>query len=224
MATSVNSSANTAGIAEFNLPASSKAHSTRENPFSTDRVLRVRYRFCADEWVRLHAALANNRGRGALVGEKGSGKTTLLEDLAIRLRHDGRDVTLIRLSAEFPRLPGAFNPAFFASLTQGDAVLLDGAEQLPFFHWLRFRWRTRKAGIVVVTMHRVGRLRTLHRCTTSPTLLRKLVFALGQELSVSEAESLHRRHRGNISEALRELHDRNAEKNAGTLSFPVPHA
>jgi len=198
--------------------------SARENPFSTDRVLRLRYRFSADDWARLLATLARHHGRGALVGEKGSGKTTLLEDLAIRLRHEGRDVTLIRLCTEFPRLPGAFNRAFFASLTQGDAVLLDGAEQLSFIKWLWFRWRARKAGIVVLTTHRAGRLPTLHRCTTSPLLLRKLILALGQDLGASEAEILHHRHRGNIREALRELYDRSAKKNAGALSIPVPHA
>jgi hypothetical protein len=196
----------------------------RENPFSTDRVLRVRYRFSADDWAQLRATLVRHHGRGALVGAKGSGKTTLLEDLAIRLRHEGRDVTLIRLCAEFPRLPGAFNRAFFASLAQGDAVLLDGAEQLPFVKWLWFRWRTRKAGIVVVTTHRGGRLRTLHRCTTSPVLLRKLVLALGQDLGVTEAETLHRRHRGNIREAMRELYDRSSGKHTGALSFPGPRA
>jgi energy-coupling factor transporter ATP-binding protein EcfA2 len=193
----------------------------RENPFSTDRLLRVRYRFSTEDWKRLFAMLAHNRGRGTLVGQKGSGKTTLLEDLAIRLRHKGKDVTMIRLCADFPRLPGAFNPAFFASLSASDAVLLDGAEQLSFTHWLRFRWRTRRAGFVVITAYRAGRLRTLHRCATSPILLHELVASLGQELNPAEAEALHQRHDGDIRKALRELSDRYAKKTAGPLSFPA---
>ena len=195
----------------------------RDNPFTTDRVLRVRYRFDSDDWARLYERLVHQRGRGALVGPKGSGKTTLLEDLAIRLRHEGKDVTLIRLSAEAPALPGMYNKTFFSCLTRSDAVLLDGAEQLSATRWLRFRWCTRRAGIVVVTIHRAGRLQTLHRCTTSPALLCDLVSSLGQKLDTAKAEALHQRHRGNLREAMRELYDQCAEKNARTLSSPISH-
>ena len=192
----------------------------RDNPFSTDRVLRLRYWFTTEDWTRLQETLVRHRGRGAVVGEKGSGKTTLLEDLAIRLRHGGKDVTLIRLSVEAPTLPGMYNPTFYASLGRNDAVLLDGAEQLPLTRWWQFRWQTRRAGIVVITTHHAGRLHTLRNCTTSPELLCDLVSSLGQELSLAEAEVLHRRHRGNLRDAMRELYDRFAKKSAGALSFP----
>ena len=198
--------------------------SARDNPYSSDRVLRVRYRFHVDDWARLIATLTRHHGRGALVGEKGSGKTTLLEDLAIRLRQEGRQVTLIRLSAEFPRPPGAYNRAFFASLTPRDAVLLDGAEQLRLLTWLRFRWRARRAGFLVVTTHRAGRLPLLHRCTTSPALLCNLVSSLGQSLTTEESVALYQRHRGNLREALRELYDRQAKNNTPLLSFPALNA
>jgi len=192
-----------------------------QNPFSTDRVLRVRYRLSTDDWKKLFANLAHNHGRGAFVGPKGSGKTTLLEDLAIRLRYKGKDVSLIRLSSEFPHLPGSFNPAFFGSLTASDAVLLDGAEQLSFVRWLKFRWQARRAGFVVVTTPRAGWLRTLHRCRTSPALLGDLASALGQALKSEEAEALHRRHRGDIRGALLELRDRYAKNTADSLFFPA---
>jgi hypothetical protein len=195
--------------------------SARHNPFSSDRVLRERYRFNADDWARLIATLACHHGRGALVGQKGSGKTTLLEDLAVRLRRTGHEVTVIRLSTEFPRLPGAYNPAFFAKLTSRDAVLLDGAEQLPLLTWLRFRWHTRRAGFLVVTVHSAGRLPLLHRCTTSPELLCNLVSSLGQSLEADEAVALYHRHRGNLREALRELYDQQAKNNAQHLSIPA---
>jgi energy-coupling factor transporter ATP-binding protein EcfA2 len=198
--------------------------SARDNPFSSDRVLRERYRFNADDWARLIATLACHHGRGALVGQKGSGKTTLLEDLAVRLRRTGQEVTLIRLSAEFPRPPGAYNRAFFAGLTSRDAVLLDGAEQLSLLRWFQFRWRTRRAGFVVVTTHRARRLPLLHRCTTSPELLRSLVSSLGQSLTADESVALYQRHRGNLREALRELYDRQAKNNMPLLSFPALNA
>jgi hypothetical protein len=193
----------------------------RDNPFSTDRVLRERYRFSEREWTRLQEKLTFHCGRGALVGPKGSGKTTLLEDLMARLNRPGRRITLIRLSAEAPILPRVFNAPFFARLDQNDAVLLDGAEQLSWFKWFWFRWHTRRAGLVIVTTHRGGRLPLLHRCSTTPMLLRALVRSLGEELPPTEAALLHRRHRGNIREALRELYDRHAEKDADALSLPT---
>jgi len=193
----------------------------RDNPFSSDRILRARYRFSADDWARLIAALACHHGRGALVGPKGSGKTTLLEDLALRLRRTGHDVTLIRLSAEFPRMPGSYNKAFFRGLNDRSAVLVDGAEQLSYFRWLHFRWHTRRAGCLVVTTHCEGRLPRLHRCTTSPELLRDLVASLGQSLDADESVALYRRHRGNLREALRELYDRHSKNNPHPLPFPA---
>lgn len=191
----------------------------RDNPFSTDRVLRERYRFSTQNWSQLHEKLTYHRGRGSLVGPKGSGKTTLLEDLLVKLVQPGRRITLIRLSAEAPRLPRIFSDTFFAKLDHDDAVLLDGAEQLSLPRWLRFRWKSRRAGIVIATTHRAGRLPVLHRCSTTPVLLRELVRSLGVELAPAEATALHRRHRGNIREALRELYDHHAEKNTATLSI-----
>lgn len=190
----------------------------RENPFSTDRVLRERYRFGTRDWSQLHEKLVYHCGRGALVGPKGSGKTTLLEDLMVQLAQPGRRITLIRLSKGSPRLPRIFNNNFFTRLDHNDVVLLDGAEQLPLTRWLHFRWKTRRAGIVIATAQRAGRLPVLHRCATTPLLLRELVSSLGVELSPAEATKLHHRHRGNIREALRELHDRHAEKYANSLS------
>lgn len=191
--------------------------SARDNPFSTDRVLRQRYRLTEAAWKRLLEKLSFHCGRGALVGPKGSGKTTLLEDLARRLAHPGHRVTLVRLSAEAPRLPANFNHGFFQSLGPADAVLLDGAEQLSLPAWLHFRWQTRRAGIVVVTTHRAGRLPLLHRCTTTPALLYEIVSSLGVDLDPDEAARLHARHRGNLREALRELYDRCAEKETSAL-------
>jgi hypothetical protein len=196
-------------------------HLARNNPFSTDRVLRQRYRISEREWEKLYETLTRHRGRGALVGPKGFGKTTLLEDLAVRLRSAGKRVILTRLRAETPCLPDIFNANFCARLTPSDAVLLDGAEQLSLMRWLMFRWLTRRAGIVVVTTHRVGRLPVLRRCLTSPALLCELVSSLGQSLDADEARALYARHQGNLREALRELYDQYAEKSANALSLPA---
>lgn len=193
----------------------------RLNPFSTDRVLRERYRLSEDGWRLLLDRLRNQGGRGALVGAKGSGKTTLLEDLAGCLARQGFALSFVRLNAAERRVPDTAHHAFRAGLTGRDAVLLDGAEQLSWFSWLRFRRATRRAGVIVVTSHRGGRLPLLHRCQTTPALLRELCGSLQIEISQDEAVRLHRRHAGNLREALRELYDRWSEKEPDTLSLPI---
>ncbi len=176
----------------------------RQNPFSTDRVLRQRYALDHKGWESLLRRLKQNDHRGALVGPHGSGKTTLLEDLATRLSAVGWRVDLRRLSAEFPHLKSSdLRPR-----KANEFVLLDGAEQLSLFFWWRFRHATREAGGLVITTHRAGRLPTLRRCATDPQLLREIVKELGVALPENEVSALYIRHRGNIREALRELYDR----------------
>ncbi len=68
------------------------------------------------------------------------------------------------------------------------------------------RFRTRRAGGLVITSHRPGLLPTLYECETSPELLAGIVEELaGEEL---DSEEVLARHRGNIRDALRELYDR----------------
>ncbi len=184
----------------------------RDNPFASERVLKERYRLDEAGWAELLTRWEALGRRGALVGPHGSGKTTLLEDLAARLKREGWRAVWVRLSAEVPRLPAACDADFFAELGARDVVLVDGAEQLGFLSWWRFRWRVRKAGGLIVTTHRAGRLGMLRRCETTPALLRELVVALGETVSEAEAARLHARHRGNVREGLRELYDERAAR------------
>jgi hypothetical protein len=179
----------------------------RDNPFATDQVLRQRYRLDEAGWTALQTRLAALRFRAAIVGPHGAGKTTLQEDLAVRLRAEGWRIVWLRLSTECPRLPPACDAAFFGRLGAQDFVMLDGAEQLGTLAWWSFRYRSRKAGGLIVTTHRPGRLRTLWRCETTPELLRDLSAALRVPLSAHEAGRLHARHRGNLREVFRELYD-----------------
>ncbi|MGC4072838.1 MAG: hypothetical protein QM760_10010 [Nibricoccus sp.] len=182
----------------------------RDNPFATERVLRQRYRLDEADWAGLLTRLKQMRFRGALVGAHGSGKTTLLEDIAKRLERDGWRLVWVRLSTEFPRLPEECDGEFFARLGEKELVLLDGAEQLGLLAWWLFRYQARRAGGLVITTHRAGRLPTLRRCETTPQLLSELVASLGESLLEADAERLHARHRGNLREALRELYDERA--------------
>jgi hypothetical protein len=179
-----------------------------DNPFAVHRVLQQRYRFDDDAWARLLAQFERQGFRGAIVGPHGSGKTTLLEDLAERLAVQGWRRRWVRLSRERPSLTRAMARGSLSNLGAHDVVLLDGAEQLGVLAWCGFRWRTRKAGGVVITTHREGRLPTLWRCETSSALLGEIVGALGVRFTAAEMQSLHARHAGNLREALRELYDR----------------
>jgi hypothetical protein len=192
-----------------------------DNPFAVHRVLAQRYRFDEAGWEKLFARLEAQNRRGALVGPKGTGKTTLLEDLSQRLVAQGRSVVMLRLSTD-PQVDERcrFN-AVLANVTRESFVLLDGAEQLSATAWWQFRFQIRHAAGVVVTTHRGGRLPLLHRCETSPALLNELVCALGATLSPADAAALHRRHRGNLRAALRELYDLHA-KGAAIPGFPSP--
>lgn len=187
----------------------------RENPFSVDRVMRVRYEPQGWTWEGLIARLAGLNYRPAIVGPHGAGKTTLLEDLAPRLASLGFRPVLLRLSAEFP----SFTPGLLADLDsrlgEKSFVLLDGAEQLSPLAWWRFRRRTRRAGGLLVTTHRPGRLPTLVECGTTPALLSRIVHRLvpgHPAASEVGAAALFARHRGNVRDALRELYDECAER------------
>jgi hypothetical protein len=138
------------------------------------------------------------------VGPHGHGKTTLLEDLAPRIADRGFRVRTVSLREAHPRLDRA-DKELIRSLGPEDVLLLDGAEQLGWLSWRALRFRTRRAGGLVITSHRPGLLPTLFECQTSPALLAGIVGELaGSEV---EAGELWARHGGNVRDALRELYD-----------------
>jgi hypothetical protein len=87
--------------------------------------------------------------------------------------------------------------------------VVDGAQELSRPAWAWLRRRSRAAAGLVVTSHRPGLLPTLVECTTDPVLLGELIRQLVAEGRPEDPppEALHRRHRGNLRLALRELYD-----------------
>ena len=184
----------------------------RDNPFATDRVLRVRYRPQGWTWDSLLQRLAELDYRGAIVGPEGRGKTTLLEDFGGQLQARGWAVKDLRLSSERPRFSRSFLREFFASVGGRDVLLLDGAEQMGRFAWWDFLRRSRRARGLVITSHRSGLLPTLVECKTSAALLRGIVADLHRAAAVDDdCEGLFARHGGNVREALRELYHVHAD-------------
>lgn len=137
--------------------------------------------------------------RGVLVGPHGSGKTTLLEALATHLGN----VTWLRL-----RHDRAHNRTALTALPRSlsGVLIVDGLEQLGPIEWWHIR---RRAGAILATSHRPGRLPTLRTHATSVHLLCSLVAQLNESPPTDAAELLAR-HQGNIRNCLRELYDRKA--------------
>lgn len=185
----------------------------RDNPFSTDRVLRVRYRLRDTTWPELLLRLEALNHRAAIVGPEGAGKTTLLEDLEPHLVARGFRVKHLRLDDLQPAFDRAFLARFCDELSDRDVILFDGAEQLGFLAWQMFQRRTRAAGGLIITCHRSGVLPTLIRCRTDAQLLSDLIDTLRGDLPLAcDRDALFARHNGNIRCALRELYDQCADR------------
>jgi hypothetical protein len=182
----------------------------RDNPFATERVLRIRYRLPDGDWPGLLARLEQQRYRGAIVGPHGSGKTTLLEDLQEQLCAGGVPVVTLRLDSTKRAFARGELDACFAASTAAHVICLDGAEQLSRLAWTSFERRARR---LIITSHRAGRLPTLHTCATSEHLLEDIVSRLLTAARSTEtappttSRELFLRHRGNLRDALREMYD-----------------
>jgi hypothetical protein len=180
-----------------------------DNPFTGRRIESLAYRSADFSWRRLEDRLDSLGRRCAVVGPKGSGKTTLLEAIARRL--DGPVVMV--------RIPGSCGHPWRTARDQlprpvsGEhAVLVDGWEQLGAIGWRRLLHETRRAGALIVTLHRPGRLPTLIECHTDPRLLRDLVDDLAPDVDTDLDELFHR-HEGNLRLCFRELYDVFADRN-----------
>jgi hypothetical protein len=181
----------------------------RDNPFRTELLLRVRYRFRHISWPDLLQRCEQLNYRAALVGPRGSGKTTLLEDLDPKLREQGFETHWVRLNEEHSLQSGILRE-LCSALTNRLIILFDGAEQLNWLDWQTFKRRTRHVAGLIVTVHKPQRLPTLLECRTAPELLAEIIAELlgpqANQLPL-RPEHLFHKHQGNLREALRECYD-----------------
>ncbi len=182
----------------------------RQNPFRVNRVLSLRYRLDALGWRDLLDRWAELGQRAALVGPKGSGKTTLLEELEQRLEARGWHLVPLRLRHDRRRL----NAADWRRLQDAGPrhlVTVDGVEQLSWWRWHQLSKHSQRAGGLIVTSHTPGRLPTLRRHQTDPSLLHALVTELVGTAQAArlapELEQLFEQHQGNLRDCLRSLYD-----------------
>ncbi len=193
----------------------------KDNPFSVDRVSRVRFRFSSGDLEEFLQILEKMGNRGALVGGRGFGKTTLLEDLVEPLVERNFKVLFLQVTSENAVI-SMKTWKNLAIVGSKDFILLDGAEQLNYFEWYLFRFLTRSAGGIVITSHVPGLLPTLKFCRTSPELLENIVADLIGPISPemkSAIPVIFWRRGGNIREALMDLYDIFSDSDSETGRF-----
>ncbi len=144
--------------------------------------------------------------RAVIVGAEGSGKSTLLANLAAEFERTG---STVRLLAFRPGEASARLRAPLRMTSPREVLLLDGFDHLPrLSRFLLLQSAARRGGLLATSHRRERALPSLIELTPSPDLLSELVRdLLGNEAERLDLAEVHRRHRGNLRTALRELYD-----------------
>jgi len=181
----------------------------RANPFRVDRLHAVRIRLPGETVDGVVDRFVEAGCRGALVGPHGTGKSTLIEEMLPLLRLRGYSPSLLRLNEDDHPQVAKRVEQWLLETAAHQLLVLDGAEQLGFFPWRRFKRRSSRFAGLLITTHRPGRLPTLLRTESSVRLLATIVRELVPDNTLSPLflTALFRRHRGNLRDCLRELYD-----------------
>ncbi len=186
------------------------------NPFASRYINALPYRMPTANTQTLVSRLTKLGGRGAIVGPHGSGKTTLLENLSIELTRAGWTVHHFRTTERRRGIRDIASQTY----NPEHAVLIDSAGHIGPLLWRRLSGHLAKAGRVVITAHRPGRLPLLHHNETSLDLLDALVAELAPATAKTlrpHAHALYAQHAGNIRDVLRGLYDHcSARRNPAT--------
>jgi energy-coupling factor transporter ATP-binding protein EcfA2 len=177
----------------------------RENPFRSERIEALAFRYLDGDEPTLLAKLDAASWRGAIVGPRGSGKSTLVRLLAREVESRGGRPLVVALSDERRTLP----PGRLAVATPATVLFIDGFDLLGFTDRLRIRRLTRVGGLVV-TAHGDCGLRTIFRTRTTDALLRELLDELVPLRPPQLADVARRQYaavRGDIRETFRSLYD-----------------
>lgn len=201
----------TAGARRPMVAASGLPRTARFNPFRSECVTRLAFRNPAFDRAGVLARWEASGRRGAIVGSHGHGKTTLLDECLADLTAAGEIVLREKLSCGQRRIPRSFLEKVRMESSRHAVVVLDGAEQLPWWRWRRFVRSLRQSQGCLITSHRDGQLPCLAFCDTSVELLLDLVTELQGPLSAeqkADLDQLFHTMQGDIRLCLRELYER----------------
>lgn len=179
----------------------------RENPFRTDRLEGLPFRFTDGSMSELLARLEKLAWRGAIVGPHGSGKTTLLEHVIQEIMQLGFRVRFTRLDDQSRKLSRRFT---IPVPDRRDFLFVDGVDLLPGIIRLCLKIWSRHAGGLVITSHRPCFLPVSYECRPSKELLTNLTRLLLEDRDVTGFPDLNRLydfHHGNLREVFMSLYD-----------------
>ena len=189
----------------------------RHNPFATDQLHTIPFRFIDGDWNDHLLRLATLGYRAAIVGQRGSGKSTLLRALTQHLPMVGQPVSYVYLPFEKSAHKALLAEGWARSM-RGAVLLVDGMERLSICNRFRLLRATASLPGLIVTQHHNGRLPTWFHCQTSQTLLRGVLqdMQITQPEIIAAAERAFEHSQGNIRDALRELY---SQYSRGTFSL-----
>jgi len=181
----------------------------RKNPFATEHLKKIRYRFSDSSLNSLLNHFETLNYRAAIVGPQGYGKTTLQKELASAMAPT--QTHWIKLREGDRKIPQSILYDIFSQAGTNDLICVDGAEQLSWWNWKKLLRQLGKDQRCLITSHRQGLLPTLINCKTSVSLLSDLVTELtftSDTVQQKELELIFKKHRGDIRQSIRELYDR----------------
>lgn len=186
---------------------------TSENPFCSRRVRPggIPYLFASGESAQqLVDRLRQNAWWGQVVGPHGSGKSALLAALIPAIERAGRRTLLVELHDGQRRLPLDFKRS--GDLDCSTVLIVDGYEQLGFWHRFRLKRFCRRRGLgLLLTAHApVGMPDLLHTSAT-PELARQIVEQLQRDhpphVTAPDVAKRFADHGGDLREVLFDLYD-----------------
>ena len=180
----------------------------KDNPFRVEQLHQLRFRFQSDNWESLLSHLKQSKFRGAIVGPHGSGKTTLLLELVEQLNELRLSTHSLRLNQETNKNSSFHVTNWLKTASFDQILILDGAEQLGWIAWRSLKRQSQQFAGLIITTHREGRLPTLLKTSTNPSLLQNIIEELvpDAEISFEEIKQLFSTHKGNLRDCLLSLY------------------
>jgi hypothetical protein len=158
------------------------SHPTNEHaidPFSPERIGRLRYRTGAEPWPAILDRLESLGWEAAVVGPSGTGKTTFLDGLAKALQVEGFSVWRDSFDRDSPDRWGVRLPLATRGGLRDTVCLIDGYAGLGVVGRYRLRHLARRAaGLVIADRESIPDLPVLHTTRTTPALLEDLLVEL----------------------------------------------